>query len=50
VFAKVDPKTGALAGPGAPAKVEIFVRETAPSEATRPTTNVSRFRQLDQPS
>jgi penicillin-binding protein 1A len=49
VFAKVDPKTGALASPDVPAKVEIFVRETAPSAASRPTTNVSRFRQIDQP-
>ncbi|MFZ5876973.1 MAG: penicillin-binding protein 1A [Nitrospirota bacterium] len=49
VFAKVDPKTGALAGPDAPAKVEIFMRDTAPSAPSRPTTNVSRFRQLDQP-
>jgi penicillin-binding protein 1A len=49
VFAKVDPKTGGLAGPDTATKVEIFVRDTAPVVVSKPTTNVSRFRQLDQP-
>jgi penicillin-binding protein 1A len=50
VFAKVDPKTGELAGPNAPAKVEMFVRDTAPTVVPNPAPSVSRFRQLDQPS
>ncbi|MFZ5863387.1 MAG: penicillin-binding protein 1A [Nitrospirota bacterium] len=50
VFAKVDPKTGELAGPDAEAKVEMFQRDTAPAVVSKPTTSVSRFRQLDQPT
>jgi penicillin-binding protein 1A len=48
VFAKVDPQTGGLAAPQGTAKVEIFVRDTEPTAVTRPTTNVSRFRQIDR--
>lgn len=48
VFAKVDPGTGGLAAPGNTAKVEIFVRDTEPTAVSRPTTNVSRFRQIDR--
>jgi penicillin-binding protein 1A len=48
VFAKVDPKTGELAAPGAPAKVEMFVRDTEPTVVSRPTASVARFRQIDQ--
>ncbi len=48
VFAKVDPETGGLAAPQGTAKVEIFVRDTEPTAVTRPTTNVSRFRQIDR--
>jgi penicillin-binding protein 1A len=48
VFAKVDPDTGGLAAPGEAAKVEIFIRDTEPTVISRPTTNVSRFRQIDR--
>jgi penicillin-binding protein 1A len=48
VFAKVDPETGGLAAPQGTAKVEIFVRDTEPTAVSRPTTNVSRFRQIDR--
>jgi penicillin-binding protein 1A len=48
VFAKVDPETGGLAAPGEAAKVEIFVRDTEPTAVSGPTTNVSRFRQIDR--
>jgi penicillin-binding protein 1A len=48
VFVKVDPDTGGLAAPGAAAKVEIFVRDTEPTAVSRPSTNVSRFRQIDR--
>lgn len=48
VFAKVDTKTGGLAASGEAAKVEIFVRDTEPTTPARPTTNVSRFRQIDR--
>jgi penicillin-binding protein 1A len=48
VFAKVDPETGKLAAAGQEAKVEIFVRDTEPTAVSRPTTNVSRFRELDR--
>jgi penicillin-binding protein 1A len=48
VFAKVDTKTGGLAASGEAAKVEIFVRDTEPTTPSRPTTNVSRFRQIDR--
>ena len=48
VFAKVDPKTGGLAALDKQGKVEIFVRDTEPTVVTSPTTNVSRFRQIDR--
>jgi penicillin-binding protein 1A len=48
VYAKVDPETGGLAAPGTSAKVEIFVRDTEPTAVSGPTTNVSRFRQIDR--
>jgi penicillin-binding protein 1A len=50
VFAKVDPGTGGLAAPHGTAKVEIFVRDTEPTAVSRPSTNVSRFRQIDRGS
>ena len=48
VFAKVDPKTGELAAPGAPAKVEMFVRDTEPTVVSQPTASIARFRRIDQ--
>ncbi len=48
VFAKVDPATGGLAAPGEAAKVEIFARDTEPTAVSRPSANVSRFRQIDR--
>lgn len=48
VFAKVDPKTGLLAGPEDAAKVEIFVKHTEPTAVGRPSASMHRFRQIDR--
>ncbi|MEO5656478.1 MAG: PBP1A family penicillin-binding protein [Nitrospiria bacterium] len=48
VFAKVDSKTGLLAGPDDPAHIEIFVKHTEPTAVARPSANIQHFRQIDR--
>jgi penicillin-binding protein 1A len=48
VFAQVDPKTGQLPAPGEPAHVELFVKGTEPTTVAPPSTNMSRFIELDR--
>lgn len=48
VFAQVDPKTGQLPAPGEPARVEIFVKGTEPTTVALPSTNVTRFIEIDR--
>lgn len=48
VFAKINPKTGLLAGPDDPAHIEIFAKHTEPTAVARPSANIQQFRQIDR--
>jgi len=47
VYAKVDPKTGLLAGPDRPGTVEVFARHHKPAREVKDEVHYERFLELD---